>query len=1312
MKKKLRFTDFFKSVLIIAIFSFSQIGLGQTTLVNFKFENNLTPQVGSIGSPTLTNSTAVSYFGGVTGQSVAYGASTNKYFDLTISTTGYDNIKISFSGRSSQNGSSWEVSGDSSGGTTFTAITSLSCPNGSFGSLSPTLIGANYSNKSSIKIRIKAIGTSATLRLDDLILTGTVSNSAPTATSVSVSGTTEIGQTLTGSYIYNDIESDPEGTSIFNWYRADDNSGTNQVVISGATSSTYTLTINELNKYVRFSVTPVASTGNITGTETFSAYAGAVTSSNNLLSTITANNSFTPSSNINYASYLGNDVTNTSIEIARFNVNDIPDSSNDGLSTILTSIDFNIVNATNLNKIAIYDDENNELQEVDATTITSFSGLNIEALSGSTKVFSVRATFKTTVTDNAQLQLTVASANADPSGSFFATSNAGGATSSTNGDENRIEVTATNLTFNQDPSNVAINVVMNPFPTILAVDGELNVDLDYTGSVTLSVLGSSFESSATTTLSAVNGLVTFSNLIFDTSANGVTIEGTATGLTTTGNSASFDVTIPPAGELLLDENFDYVGNLISNGFSAHSGSTPNISTVDGNGLSYLNYASSGIGNAAVLNVSSQDVNKTFTQQEFGSTVYCSFLINVTSGPSSGDYFLHLGPSTIGSAFRGRVFVRDNGSNISFGVSNDGGNVDYTAYDYNLNETYLIVLKYSFDDSNTTSSIYINPSVYSEPNSADATDTDSASNTNIGSIALRQGSNTPTARIDEIRIGTGWGAVLGNPVYNTDATINTGTYNNVTLLNNTLQTNGMVKLYNTLSINGGTLTTNNNLTLVSTAANTAQVTEVLGSITGDVTVERYIPSKRAWRALTAPLKGSNGSLYTTWQNGGTTLSDTGLEIWGPTGTNIVTGPNYSVLDYTPTGWVGVTNTSTSNLFETTKNNAYLVFVTGAYGTNNITNGLSAATTLKATGTLITGDVNYTSIIDTRHTLIGNPYASPLEPSLLVDGATDLISSFWVWDPSLATTGGYVSYDDILNTYSNNTGSYPTNTTAIQSGQAFFVKATTGNTGSLTLSENKKATSVSNVFGKTENTTLENSVNASIFRVGLLKVSNQDLKPLDGAVVGFYDTANDAVDNSDGKKFANGGENIAFVRNNIALSSEHYSPAQPQDELFIRIWNTSVNSYVLRINTEAFDATNLEATLIDLFTGTQTPIALDGTVQEYAFAVTSSANSTGDRFKVVFGSTALGTTTLESSEVKVYPNPVTTGVLHIQLPQGNYTNYSYELINVLGQKVQSNEVESQVGNQFTISTKGLSSNWYILRLLSNGQSVYETKVIITN
>jgi autotransporter-associated beta strand protein len=162
----------------------------QTTLANYLFENNLTVEPGAIGSPTLTASTAVSYFGGVTGQAVAYATSPGKYFDVIISTTGYSTIKIGFAGRSSQTGSTWIITGDPTGGTTFGAITSLSCPNGSFSSLTPTLLGASYDNVSSIRIRITAGGTSATLRLDDLLITGVVIASTPI---FSISGTTAHG---------------------------------------------------------------------------------------------------------------------------------------------------------------------------------------------------------------------------------------------------------------------------------------------------------------------------------------------------------------------------------------------------------------------------------------------------------------------------------------------------------------------------------------------------------------------------------------------------------------------------------------------------------------------------------------------------------------------------------------------------------------------------------------------------------------------------------------------------------------------------------------------------------------------------------------------------------------------------------------------------------------------------------------------------------------------------------------------------------------------------------------------------------------
>ena len=551
--------------------------------------------------------------------------------------------------------------------------------------------------------------------------------------------------------------------------------------------------------------------------------------------------------------------------------------------------------------------------------------------------------------------------------------------------------------------------------------------------------------------------------------------------------------------------------------------------------------------------------------------------------------------------------------------------------------------------------------------------------------------------------------LGNPFLDTDFTVQSGkTF--------TISGTGTLTIAPTasLTVQGTTDFGNNSIILQSNATGTATIGEVSGTLSNatNVTVERYIPAKRAWRALTAPLKGSNGSLYTTWQNGGSNIAGTGVEIWGPSGTNLATGPNYSVLNYTPTGWVGVNNTATTNLFDATNNNAYLVFVSGVYGNGNITSGASA-TTLKATGELITGNLNYTidNTVNTRHTLIGNPYASPLNPSQILDGSTNLVSKFWLWDPALATTGAYVSYDDVLSTYSNTTGSYTIGTN-VQSGQAFFVIATSGNSGTLTLTESKKATGVSNVFGKIANQNIDNSNTASILRFGLFKEINQEWKPLDGAIAGFYDTANNSVDNNDGKKLANGAENIAFVRNNTTLSSEHFSNPQPLDEMYVRVWNTSVNTYKLRINTESFTVPNIEATLVDLFTGVQTPIALDGSIQEYTFAVTSAAESTGDRFKVVFNASALSTSTFDYTSIIAYPNPATNGLVNVQLPAGDYTNYTYELLNVLGQKVLSESIKTLLGNEFSINTKGLVNNWYALRILHSGKTVYQTKIIIAN
>ncbi len=85
-----------------------------------------------------------------------------------------------------------------------------------------------------------------------------VENSVPTATEVTA---TLESDKLTGTYRYSDKENDEEGTSKFQWYRADDENGTNAKKIVNATEKTYHFTSNDNDKYLAFEVLPIQKDG-------------------------------------------------------------------------------------------------------------------------------------------------------------------------------------------------------------------------------------------------------------------------------------------------------------------------------------------------------------------------------------------------------------------------------------------------------------------------------------------------------------------------------------------------------------------------------------------------------------------------------------------------------------------------------------------------------------------------------------------------------------------------------------------------------------------------------------------------------------------------------------------------------------------------------------------------------------------------------------------------------------------------------------------------------------------------------------------
>ena len=155
-----------------------------------------------------------------------------------------------------------DVDGDAEGATTFRWLRD--------GSPIPGATGTSYS------IGRADTGRTLTFEVTPAAATGTspgipvtsagiaVANSTPTATSFPIAGTPAVGQTLTGSYGYDDVDGDGEGASTFRWLRGGS-------AIPGATSSTYATTLADLGKQIVFEVTPVASTGASPGASAVSA---------------------------------------------------------------------------------------------------------------------------------------------------------------------------------------------------------------------------------------------------------------------------------------------------------------------------------------------------------------------------------------------------------------------------------------------------------------------------------------------------------------------------------------------------------------------------------------------------------------------------------------------------------------------------------------------------------------------------------------------------------------------------------------------------------------------------------------------------------------------------------------------------------------------------------------------------------------------------------------------------------------------------------------------------------------------------------
>lgn len=552
-------------------------------------------------------------------------------------------------------------------------------------------------------------------------------------------------------------------------------------------------------------------------------------------------------------------------------------------------------------------------------------------------------------------------------------------------------------------------------------------------------------------------------------------------------------------------------------------------------------------------------------------------------------------------------------------------------------------------------------------------------------------------------------------------------------NGSLGVKGVFNVSNGASVNFQ----DNLMTLISNAENTARVAPLLNGemVTGITNVQRYLPNnKREWRLLTAPVKGDqNNSVFYNWQNNGMNNA-AGVEIWGPDGTLqsdgsdngngliYVTNSYYNLRKWDndiAINFENVTNTIDQPLFDNTKNYGFLSFFTHSFlgGTDGggLYYGGSQALNLSASGSLITGDVNYDNITNTKYYLIGNPYASPLDfGSVLADSDNQGVKKIWLIDPTVGQFGSYVTYDAIAGVY-NNSGSSFNGSKVLQSGQAFFVLAAgygKSYTTSLTIKESHKSTVTTNgTFNKVAQGKVVS--NKSLFRVLLEKENSGNFSNLDGAVAVFYDGGSNAVEGNDAYKLNNPNENISLYTATTSLSIEHRATVQDNDFLTIRVSQAVVGTnYKLKLYTENFNYQGI-ATLEDSFLGTSTPIALDGSLFEYVYQVTADAKSINNRFKVIFKQQGtLANPIFKDLTFNVYPNPLSnTDSINVQIStNGVSDSFDYKISSLQGQEVAQGKlnVNNSVG---TVALDGrLSAGVYILQVRNTETNEKISKKII--
>lgn len=482
--------------------------------------------------------------------------------------------------------------------------------------------------------------------------------------------------------------------------------------------------------------------------------------------------------------------------------------------------------------------------------------------------------------------------------------------------------------------------------------------------------------------------------------------------------------------------------------------------------------------------------------------------------------------------------------------------------------------------------------------------------------------------------------------------------------------------------GATLTTNSKLTLTSTSSNTGRIGNSAGTISGNVTVQRHIPGKRAFRYLAHPFtttqqvsiltddiditgSGGAGNGFTT-----TTTNNPSAFIW-----NVATADN-STAGSNP-GWSAITSATSSSW---TKAGLLRVLVRGAKG-----EGLSAsaytpsASTIDMIGTVNQGTQVITLTKGASSTFVGcgNPFPSAVQMNTVAKGS-NVGANYYVWDATSGAKGAYVT-NPFANSY------------ILPAGAAFFTTVSANSNNTLTFEEADKSSSTP----------------ASIFKTTAAKdwvellISDTSLR-WDRLLINFNDNSMEAQDKLDAVKLYNPGLDFFTLSKDgerLAVDVRPYTD-KSSIPLGLTAYNR-YNKYVIRTGDYSVPA-GTKLVLHDKYLN-KTQELKSGF--EYWFDVTSDTLSQGNnRFEInmVGVPTSIINATNNGAKIQLVPNPARNEVKVVFHKLDGKAQV--RLMTVTGQVVYAQEVNTTTGG-LTIPLTDMPVGMYIVELQSKNARFIE-------